>query len=135
MCIFVDYFIWYLFADAMSFAIFENTVIFFEKFVMQNFEWSRMMYFDNESHFKKDFNFKLKKQKMKHHFASISHSASIKLIKRYIKIVLNIFRVILQHHINMIFEWNRFLFVVIKTINIRMIRTFEHFSAELLLKY
>ena len=38
MCIFVDYFIRYLFADVMSFAIFENTVIFFEKSIMQNFE-------------------------------------------------------------------------------------------------
>ena len=38
MCIFVDYFIRYLFADVMSFAIFENTMIFFEKFIMQNFK-------------------------------------------------------------------------------------------------
>ena len=38
MYIFVDYFIRYLFADVMSFAIFKNTVIFFEKSVMQNFE-------------------------------------------------------------------------------------------------
>ena len=38
MCISVDYFTRYLFADVMSFAIFENTIIFFERFVMQNFE-------------------------------------------------------------------------------------------------
>ena len=135
MCIFVDYFIRYLFADAMSFAIFENTMIFFERFVMQNFEWFRMMYFDNESHFKKNFNFKLKEQKMKHHFASISHSASIELAKQYVRIVLKMFRIILQHHVNMIFEWNRFLLIIIKMINTRMIRAFKHFSAELLLKY
>ena len=61
MCIFVDYFIRYLFADIMSFVIFENTMIFFKRFIMQNFEWSRMMYFNNKSHFKKNFDFKLKK--------------------------------------------------------------------------
>ena len=104
MWIFVDYFIQYLFADVMSFAIFENIMIFFEKSVMQNFEWSRMMYFDNESHFKRDFNFKLKEQKMKHHFTSINHSVSIKFAKRYVKIVLKMFKVILQHHVDMIFE-------------------------------
>ena len=63
-----------------------------------------MMYFDNELHFKKDFEFKLKKQKMKHHFTSISHSASIEFAKRYIRIVLKIFRIILQHYVNIIFK-------------------------------
>ena len=38
MYIFVDYFIRYLFADVMSFIIFKNIIIFFEKFIMQNFE-------------------------------------------------------------------------------------------------
>ena len=38
MCIFVDYFIRYLFTDVMLFVIFKNTMIFFERFVMQNFE-------------------------------------------------------------------------------------------------
>ena len=104
MCIFIDYFTRYLFADAMSFAIFENTMIFFEKFIMQHFEWSQMIYFDNESHFKRNFNFKLKEQEMKHYFALISHFASIELAKRYVKIILKMFRVILQHHINMIFK-------------------------------
>ena len=63
-----------------------------------------MMYFDNKSHFKKDFDFKLKKQKMKHYFASINYSVSIEFAKRYVKIVLKIFKIILQHHVNMIFK-------------------------------
>ena len=61
ICIFVNYFIQYLFANVMLFVIFKNTIIFFEKSVMQNFEWFQMIYFDNESHFKKDFDEKLKK--------------------------------------------------------------------------
>ena len=38
MCIFVDYFTRYLFADVMLFVIFKNMIIFFKKSVMQNFE-------------------------------------------------------------------------------------------------
>ena len=63
-----------------------------------------MMYFDNESHFKGDFDFKLKKQEIKYYFASVSHFALIELAERYVKIVLKMFKVILQHHVDMIFE-------------------------------
>ena len=38
MCIFVNYFTRYLFADVMSFIIFENTIIFLKKFIIQHFE-------------------------------------------------------------------------------------------------
>ena len=88
MCISVDYFTQYLFANVISFVIFENIIIFFEKFIIQNFEWFWMIYFDNELHFKKDFDAKLKKQKMKYYFASINHSKSIKLTKKYVRIML-----------------------------------------------
>ena len=126
MCIFVDYFTRYLFADVMSFVIFENTIIFFERFVMQHFDWSQMIYFDNESHFKRDFNEKLKKQKMKHYFASISHSRLIELTKKYVRIVLQVFWAILQHDFNMIFEWDFLLSVVVKAMNIKMIKAFKY---------
>ena len=61
MCISVDYFTRYLFADVMSFVIFENTIIFFKRSVIQHFKWFRMIYFDNESHFEENFDSKLKK--------------------------------------------------------------------------
>ena len=135
MCISVDYFTRYLFADAMPSATSGNTVIFFERSVVQNFGWPRMVYSDNGSHFKGNFDSKLKEQKVKHYFAPISHPASVGLAERYVRIVLEVFRAILQHHVDMIFEWDRLLPAVVKAINTRMIRAFGHSPAELLLGY
>ena len=135
ICISVDYMTRYLFADVMSTVISKNTLIFFERFVIFHFDWSRMIYSDNDAHFKGTFDEKLLKQKIKHYFVSINHLSSVSLAKRYVRLVLNVFRVILQHHIHMIFEWDLLFQVVMKIINIKMIRAFDYFSTQLLLEF
>ena len=104
ICISVDYFICYLFANTMSTTIFENTILFFQRFVIAHFGWSRIMYNNNDSHFKKNFDNKLKKQVVKHYFAFVNYLFSIDLAKRNVRIVLKIFRIILQHYAKIIFE-------------------------------
>ena len=95
ICISVDYMTRYLFANVMLIVISKNTVIFFERFVISHFDWSRMIYSDNDVHFKETFDEKLLKQKIKHYFVSINHLSSMSLAKRYVRLVLNVFRIIL----------------------------------------
>ena len=94
-----------------------------------------MIYNDNEFHFKNFFIAKLIEQDVKHFFVFVNHSSFVKLMKKYVRLILKIFKIILQHYSQMIFEWDLLLSVVIKAINTRMIRAFNYSSIELLLDF
>ena len=100
----VDYMCRFLFVDAMSNAIFENFVMFFERKMMNVFECSKIVYHDNETHFKKLFSKYLSHRKIRQIFVSISHFQFVKFFERYNRFILNCFRAILQHHSKMILE-------------------------------
>ena len=51
----IDYISRYLFANVMSIAISKDAILFFEKKIILHFEYSRLIYNDNEFHFKKNF--------------------------------------------------------------------------------
>ena len=135
ICISIDYMTRYFFTNIMSIVISKNIVIFFERFVMSHFDWSRIIYSDNDAHFKKTFDEKLLKQKIKHYFVSINHLSSMNLTKRYVRLVLNVFKIILQHHIHMIFEWDLLFQTVMKIVNTRMIKAFDYSLTQLLLRF
>lgn len=112
-----------------------NTVIFFQRSVVQYLGRLRVVYNDNGTHFKGAFDAKLKEQAVKHYFAPVSHPSSVGLAERYVRIVLEIFRSILQHHAGVIFEWDLLLPAIVKAVNTRMVRAFGYSPAQLLLGF
>ena len=100
----IDYFIRFLFADVVEQATSSNTVTILENKVVDKIGYLRAVYTDNGSHFKKLFAEHLKEKDVKQYFAPITSPSSIGLAKRYVQLILNIFRVVLQHHPKLIFE-------------------------------
>ena len=131
----VNYMCRFLFAEATLNAISKNFAMFFDRKIVNVFEFSKMMYQNNETHFKKLFSKYLSNRKIKQIFVSIIHFQFVKLSERYNRFILNYFRAILQHHSKMIFEWNRLLFNIVNVINTRLIRIYEFFSTKILFEY
>ena len=131
----VDYISRYLFANAMSIAISKNAILFFEKKIIFHFEYSRLIYNDNESHFKRNFIKWINNRKIKYIFALIFHFEFVELTKKYNRLILQCFKIIFQYHFEMIFDWNFLFSSIINAINIKFIRLYEFFFIEILLKY
>ena len=131
----VNYMCRFLFVEITLNAISKNFAMFFDRKIVSVFEFSKMMYQNNETHFKQLFSKYLSNRKIKQIFVSIIHSQSIELSERYNRFILNCFRTILQHHSKMIFEWNRLLFNIVNVINTRLIRIYEFFSTKILFEY
>ena len=131
----VDYMSRYLFANAMSIATSKNAILFFEKKIISHFEYFRLIYNDNESHFKKNFIKWINNRKIKHIFAFIFHFEFVELTKKYNRLILQYFKVIFQHHFEMIFDWDFLFSSIINAINIKFIRLYEFVFVEILLKY
>ena len=100
----VNYMCRFLFAEVTFNAILENFAMFFDKKIVSVFEFSKMMYQNNETHFKELFSKYLSNRKIKQIFVSIIHFQFVELSERYNRFILNCFRTILQHHSKMIFE-------------------------------
>ena len=100
----VNYMCRFLFVEATPNAISENFAMFFDRKIVSVFESSRVMYQNNEAHFKELFSKYLSNRKIRQIFASITHSQSVELSERYNRLILNCFRAILQHHSKMILE-------------------------------
>ena len=131
----MNYMCRFLFAEITLNAISKNFAMFFDRKIVSVFEFSKMMYQNNETHFKKLFSKYLSNRKIKQIFASITHFQFVKLSKRYNRLILNCFRAILQHHSKMIFEWDRLLLNIVNVINTRLIRIYEFFSTKILFEY
>lgn len=132
---FNNYFTRYLVAEAVPQATYANSVEFVDRKIVRPFGWPRAFYHDNGSHFKKHLSAKLIEMKVKQYFAAISHPSSVGLAERYVQLVEKVFRAILQHHLDAIFEWDLLLPAVMNAINTRMIRAFGFTPAELLLGF
>ena len=100
----MNYMCRFLFVEVTLNAISKNFAMFFDKKIVSVFEFSRVMYQNNETHFKELFSKYLSNRKIKQIFVSITHSQFVKLSERYNRFILNCFRTILQHHSKMIFE-------------------------------
>ena len=72
--------------------------------MMKKLGYLRVIYTDNESHFKKHFSAHLKEKGVKQSFAPITHLQSVRLAERYFQLILNIFKAVLQHHPDLIFK-------------------------------
>lgn len=131
----VDYFSRFLFGDAVSQATSSNSVQIMENKVVDKIGYPRAVYSDNGSHFKRFFSQHLKQKGVKQYFAPITHPQSVGLAERYVQLVLNIFRAILQHHPHLIFEWDLLLPTVIRSANTRYIKIFGFSPAEILLGF
>ena len=128
----VDYFARFLFADAVAQATSENSVAILENKVVDKIGYPRAVYNDNGSHFKKMFSAHLIEKEVKQYFAPITHPQSVGLAERYVQLILNIFRAILQHHPHLIFVWDTLLPCVVRAANTRYIKTFGFTPAELI---
>ena len=131
----VNYMCRFLFVEITFNAISKNFAMFFDRKIVNVFESSRVMYQNNETHFKRLFSKYLSNRKIKQIFASIIHSQFVELSERYNRLILNCFRIILQHHSKMIFEWDCLLFNIVNVINTRLIRIYEFFSTKILFEY
>ena len=100
----VNYMCRFLFAEATLNAISKNFAMFFDRKIVSVFESSRVMYQNNETHFKELFSKYLSNRKIRQIFASIIHFQFVELSERYNRLILNCFRAILQHHSKMILE-------------------------------
>ena len=112
-----------------------DSVEIFETKVVDKIGYPRSVYCDNGSHFKKDFSAHLQKKAVTQNFAPISHPQLVGLAERYVQVVLNIYRAILQHHPDLIVQWDELLPTVIRSMNTRYIRTFGFTPAQLLLGF
>ena len=119
----------------MSQATSSNSVKIYETKVVDKIGYSRAVYTDNGSHFKGKFDDHLKEKGVKHYFAPITHPSSVGLAERYVRLILNILRAVLQHHPEWIFEWDLLLPSVIRAANTRYIKMFGFSPAELLLGF
>lgn len=131
----VDYFARFLFADAVEQATSANTVAIFENKVVDKIGYPRAVYTDNGSHFKKHFAAHLKEAGVKQYFAPITNPSSVGLAERYVQLILNIYRAVLQHHPELIFEWDVILPSIVRAANTRYIRMFGFSPAELLMGF
>lgn len=123
------------FADAVANATAANSVKILENQVVDKIGYPRSVYNDNGTHFKQHFSAHLKEKGVTQYFAPISHPQSVGLAERYVQVVLNIFRAILQHHPELILYWDELLQTVIRAMNTRYIKTFGFSPAELLLGF
>ena len=123
----IDYISRYLFANAISIAISRNAILFFEKKIIFHFEYSRLIYNDNEFHFKRNFIKWINDRKIKHIFAFISYFEFVELTKKYNRLILQCFKVIFQYHFEMIFDWDFLFSNIINAINIKFIRLYKFF--------
>ena len=131
----VDYMTRFLFAEAVKEATSANTLAFVERRIVAIFGWPRACYNDNGSHFHGKFEEALKKQKVTQTFAPITWPSSVGLAERYVRLILTVFRTVLQDHYSYIFEWDTFLQAVLNSINSRFIKVFGYSPAELMIGF
>ena len=128
----VDYMSRFLVARAVPEATSANTVSFFHQEVADKFGWPRAVYHDNGSHFKRHFTAKLEQMGVKQMTAPITHPSSVGLAERYVQLLLNCYRAVLQHHPEMIMKWDEYLKGIVNSINTRMIRVYGFSPAQIL---
>ena len=100
----MNYMCRFLFVETTLNAISKNFAMFFDRKIVSVFEFSKMMYQNNEIHFKELFSKYLSNRKIKQIFVSIIHFQFVELLERYNRLILNCFRAILQHHSKMILK-------------------------------
>ena len=128
----VDYMSRFLVARAVPEATSANTVSFFQQEVADKFGWPRAVYHDNGSHFKRHFTTKLEQMGVKQMTAPITHPSSVGLSERYVQLILNCYRAVLQHNPEMIMRWDSVLKGIVNSINTRMIKVYGFSPAQIL---
>ena len=135
ICIGVDYFSRFMWGKALPVANSANTIRFFEESVTNTFGWPRIVYSDNGRHFQGKFKEKLSAMKVKQIGAPITHPESVGLAERYIKLILNELRTLLQHDPNFIWDWDWFVPHVIHAANTRLVKLYGYTPAQLLMGF
>ena len=88
--------------------------------------------FANGSHFKKHFSINLAAMGVKQMTAPINHPSSVGLAERYVQVILNCYRAVLQHHPEGIMKWDSYLKGIVNSINTKMIRVYGFNPAQFL---
>ncbi len=99
------------------------------------FEWSKVVYSDNESHFTRfEFEELLKAKRVTHFTTSVNHSSSVELIERMIQLMIEDIR---KRYIQRRDSEAWALNVVDETIaiNIKRVRVHDHRSCDIMLKF
>lgn len=109
--------------------------MFFQRHITDIFDWSRMLYSNNETHFKDEFDEKLKTMKVKHVWSFSYHFSSVKLMKRCVQVILSQLRALMQHSAEFILKCDWFIKSAVNVTNTWMIKTQKYTSSQLLFKF
>lgn len=135
ICFCVKYMIKFLFAKIITNAIAHITLNFFERKIINVFEWSRTIYKNNNIHFENVFTEKTISMNIKTIKISIYYSFFVDLIERMTQLIKIILKILLQHVFDYILKWNLFLKYVVESIITRHIKIYEYFSTQLLYEF
>ena len=104
-------------------------------YIVPVFEWAKVIYSNNESHFtEKDIKVIFKAHRVTHMTAPVTHPSSVRLIEQNVQLVLS------QLQVNCISAatlnaWSQYIPEITLSINTQLIQVYRYSPAELLLKY
>lgn len=97
--------------------------------------WPRVVYSDNGTHFRGEFDNELAKQDIRHVWAPAYHPSSVGLAERHVQLVLSLLRKELQSEEDAIFKWDEYIPKITHLANTRVIRAHGFTPSELLLGF